>query len=169
MKINQPEILQIKTTRGSRRAYEFFSGDKIFGKMHYLNFFSQAAIAIINGQTWKLQRRGLWKPYIELLHENGKVPLTRLPFNWNYRLKYTGSNSDIYEFRQVNCWKNSWIWFDDKKNPVVEFKSRIMSKSNRGIVLVHQKDIPDVEVMILLGWFMIKSYEMDSVAVAAVV
>ena len=159
--------IQVQKPLKFKRHYVFAADNATVAEMEYAKAYVHKALIKIGREEWTIRRGGFWKPYIEISTGDNRTQPLKIPMRWNYKLKME-VNGIIYSLQQLSCWKNTWAWLDDRKNPVVEIKSKMMSYKNRGSIFLHQTNNTKVLLMALVGWFAIINYEDEAMVAVAV-
>src|SRR5690349_20893613 len=78
--------IQIRKPKTFKRHFEFFSGDRELAVLDYKNSFCKQATATSDDKKWILNRKGFWKPTLEISAEQSPYTKSSLPHKWNFRV-----------------------------------------------------------------------------------
>jgi hypothetical protein len=163
-----PLQIQVKKPETFRRHYEFWLHKELVGTLDYQKWFTKLAILKIKDKQWKINTVGFWKSHIEITADQSPFTKSRIDFKWNFKISFSFDNRQ-YHLKRVGFWNQRWVWQDDKNNEVMEMKSKMFSKKNRGIITLHQPPSTDLYFLMLLGWFQVLGYEQHASTAAAAV
>ena len=164
--MNTPIQIQVRKPDFFIRRYEFCIDEKIVAVLEYEKSFGRRAVAIIDNKKWVFNRVGFWKPYLEITAEQSPYTKTRLDYNWKFKTQFRADSGRNYFLTQTSFFKSTWTWFDENNTPVIEIKSKQLSRSSRGIIVLHQPENKEHYLMMLIGWGQIVKSE-DNAAAAA--
>lgn len=149
-----------------KRTYELFADEKVLGELRYERFSYTKATAKIGGREFAIRRSGVWKHFVEISSTIQQYN-HRFPINWRNVLKITDADGNPFTFKPSGVWQTKWQWLDRHQRPITEIKSKVFSKSNRGVVEIKHQDMNDQIFWIIVAWFVILCSETDSAVVVA--
>ncbi len=165
----QPKaIQQIFELRGNEDLYAALIFPKSLGSL--------AEAEASNGK-WTFKRVGFFNVSITI-REVGKE--TDLAVYKPKRMSYSGSiefaNNKIFHWQSSNFWSTKFEFQDENNNTVVAFKSGIEEpklkdwfKTQARVEIPElAKNLPELELLILFGWYLIIALQLDSSAGAVV-
>jgi hypothetical protein len=153
------------TQKNGRSVLRETDGDTL-GEMRHPRWYSARTEVDAHGCRWSFERKGLWKPYIEIRSlGTGEEPA---------RFKHKGHGGDlVYEDGRVYHWQpanwsgRKWLWIDWEDQPVLGIELT-GSFTLRGDI---QLD-PDLtsqkapSLLLFLGWYLIIAAQDDDVSAA---
>lgn len=165
--MNRPTATSIQVIKPQlfKRHYQFMVDNDVIAELIYPRAYGKTAGAIIKNKKWQVRKGGFWKHYIEFIADQSPYTKEKIEFGWNFNLKMTSGDGKTYHLKKTSFWKNVWSWLDESNQPVIEMKSNKLSRKNRGNVTFHQPQKTELTLLMLIGWFMIVSYE-DATAAA---
>jgi hypothetical protein len=164
--MNTPLQIQVRKPDFFKRRYEFCIDEKVVAVLEYEKSFGRKAIATIDNRRWIFNRVGFWKPYLEITAEQSPYTKTHLNYSWNFKTEFRAGDGKNYFLKQTSYFRSGWTWLDENKTPVIEIRSKQLSRSKRGIIVLHQPENKELYLMMLIGWGQIIKSE-DNAASAA--
>lgn len=166
---NIPAQIKVQVVKQGlfKRSYLFVMDDKIIGQLDYAASYNQKAIVFIENKELSICRKGFWKQYIEIVSVH-PVYNRRIDINWSNKIKITDLSRNNYSFKPTSIWRNKWAWFDERERPVIEIKSKVFSKQNRGSIEIKDPVMKDWLLWIVVSWFVILCSESDAAVVAGI-
>jgi hypothetical protein len=150
--MNTPIQIQVRKPEFFKRRYEFFVDEKVVAVLEYERSFGKKAVATIDNKKWVFKRVGFWKPYLEVTAEQSPYTKTRLDYNWKFKTQFNGDDNRNYFLKQTSHFRNTWAWLDENKNAVIEIKSKQLSRSRRGSIMLYKPENKELYLLMLIGW-----------------
>ena len=165
MYTNFPPQIQVQQLKAGwfKRSYVFVADDKIISQLDYEKSYSNKAKGTLNGQEFFIQRNGFWKYFIEI-NSTSQQFNARIGINWKNQMKVVDSAGNPFLFKHTSIWKNKWQWIDRHERPLIEIRSNIFSRKNRGSIEVKHPDMKDPLFWVIVSWFVILCSESDAAA-----
>lgn len=149
-----------------KRSYRFIADGNNVGELDYSKSYSNKATGIVQGKEFSIRRSGWWRHFIDISSMTYQPYNMRIDLNWRNKLKILDADGNSYTLKQASIWKNKWHWVDRFERPVVEIKSKGLSRKNRGLIEVKDPVLKDCLFWIIVSWFVIMCSESDAAAVA---
>ena len=169
MNSNIPAEIQVQTVKAGwmKRSYQFIAQGDIIAQLEFAKSYSKKAVGTIYGNKFEMRRCGFWKSYIEISSTSDSEYNQRIGLNWRNTIKIIDRNRDSYTFKSTSLWGNKWAWFNRNDRPMIEIKSKQISRKNRGLINVKDPEMKDPLFWIVVSWFLIVCSESDAAIVAA--
>lgn len=150
-----------------KRTYHFSDEGKAIAHLDYRNSFRKTAAANIKGKEFSITRRGFWTHYIEIVSPSHQPYNIRVKVNWRSKMKITDFEGNPFVFKSTSIWKNQWAWLDRYGRPLIEIRSRVLSRKNRGLVQIKYPEMKDALFWVVISWFVILCSESDAASASA--
>jgi hypothetical protein len=150
-----------------KRSYQFLDGDKTIGQLDFANSFHKTATANVLGKEFSIRRKGFWTHYLEITSTSYQPYNMVINVNWRSKIKINDFNGTPYVFKSTSIWKNKWAWFDRYERPLVEIRSRVLTRKNRGLVEIKFPEMKDVLFWMFVSWFVILCAESDAASASS--
>lgn len=132
--------------------------DEILAHLKFPSIFSNKAVCKTNIGTWKIKKKGMFKPFINLYQKDEKTPFLSVPFSFNKftQKPITFPSLNTYEWKQVSMWNGTYGWYMNDEL-VFEFKSVISLNKKRITTSFPKTDISeeDLCILLLLGTYLL--------------
>lgn len=151
--------IQVRKTSLLKRRYEFCLDEQVIAGLYYEKSYSYKATAVAGNREWQISRNGFWKSFLDISSEQSPYTKLHLPYRGNYELTVSNEDGRQYFLKRTGIFKETWTWFDERKEPVIELRSNKLSHKKRGQVLLHQQPKESFYLLMLIGWFLIVRYE----------
>jgi hypothetical protein len=158
--------IQVQVTRAGwlKRSYQFIADGKAIAQLSFESSFHKKATANVDGKEFLLRRGGFWKHYIEITSTSYQSDNRRIDVNWRSKMKITDAAGNPFVFKSTSIWKNKWTWLDRHERPIIEIRSKVLSRKNRGRIEIKHPEIKDTLFWIIVSWFAILCSEADATA-----
>ena len=160
-----PSKMHVRVAKSGwvKRFYEFAGVEEVLGELRLEKAYK--ATGLINGNEFEIRRTGFWKHFLEIKSTYPSFN-HRIPIDWRSRITIHDAAGNPFTFKSVSVWRSKWQWLDPHERPIIEIKSNIFSKKNRGSVEVLKPEMEDHFFWILVAWFVIVCSESDAAAAA---
>lgn len=158
-------VQQVKTG-WFQRGYQFLDDDNILAQLYYPKSYNNKATGRVDDREFLIWRSGFWKYRLEVSSAFPEYNML-IGINWRNTLKITDSGGHPYTFKSTGIWKSRWEWFDRYGRPILEIKSKNLSRKNRGLIEIKEDTIKDPLFWIVVSWFIILCSESDSAVAIA--
>lgn len=161
-----PTHIRITQPNWFKRHFEFWQNEQPVAKLDHAKWGCEAVFQVKDHQ-WKLNTTGFWKRFIEVRAEQSPYIKLRIPTKWTCKMQVSLDNRQTWHFKGTGFWNRTWGWYDEKENLVIEIKSNMISRKNRGQIVFHQPLTYDMWLLMALGWYTIVAYEQQAAASSA--
>lgn len=152
-----------------KRDYELRAGEEVIITLHWEKGWGSLATAASGGGRWTLKRAGFWHPHVTVRVAGSETDSAV------FRAAWTGSGTlELSPTRQLrwasaNFWHSQWTWQQADGTPLVHFKAKAgLTKIQGGVdVEAAALTLPELDLLVPLGWYLLVLYHQDSAAVAA--
>ena len=164
--------------KAMQRAFELRAGEGVVGSLRFETAFGSLATARANGKAWSLKRMGFFRPHVTVRVAGGTDDIAV------YRPRWTGTEGElafaggsVYHWDVANFWATHYEVKDREGNPLIAYRSGGVNSGMKGLfkrqaiveVTDRGRSEPDIDLLILIGWYLIILQQEDSAATAAVV
>jgi len=157
------------------RHFELRTDDATLGRLDFETAFGSLATARTASRAWSLKRVGFFKPLVTVRVAGTETNIAL------YRPRWTGTEGEIeleghrYTFKVSNFWATQFEIRDSLDRLVVSYGSGAKKRRfgdlfrTQAVVHVYTQGLADatVELLVLLGWYLIVLHNEDASAVAA--
>ena len=166
MRETLPLQLMIVKPNWLKRDLQLFEGNLQVGKVEFTKRFRMDAAATILDQRWKITQSGFWK--ISLQFSASDQPYTKIKIQPTFfgKLEWKGSDGKTYVFRKIKWWKNTWSWYDENGNVVIEIRPDHSFSNKQALITINNKNLTDFRLMTLIGIYIFKIQKARSEAAA---
>lgn len=153
------------------QTFELRCGEELFATLNFPKSLGSLAEASASNGKWTFKRVGFFNITITI-REVGKEK--DLAVFKPKRMSYSGSlefaNGKIYHWQSSNFWSTKFEFQDADNNTLVAFKSGIeepklkdwFKTQARVEISEPAKNLPELELLILFGWYLIIALQLDS-------
>jgi hypothetical protein len=157
------------------RNFDLVNGLGRLATLKFETAFGSLATATTASTTWSFKRTGFFKPIVtvRLVGQETNVAL--------YRPRWTGSEGEIelsshrYTFRTSNFWATQFEIRDSARRLLITYRAGVKTHSFGDLLKTqaevtitdHGTNPADLELLILLGWYIIVLHNEDTSAAAA--
>lgn len=169
-----PSWIQPKTIQ---QIYELRTKDDLYGTLIFPKTFGSLAEAESSEGKWTFKRVGFFNTRITVRELGAENDIAV------FKPKWTGNagivemaNGKIYNWQSSNFWSTKVDFIDANGNAVVTFRSGVdepklkdwFKTQARVEVSEFGRDLPELSILVMLGWYLIVVLNMDSSAGAVV-
>lgn len=168
MNITSHSQIQVQSLKAGwfKRTYRFTANGEVLGELQNEKAYCKEMKASIGGKEFSIRKGGVWKRFIEVKSSFDSYNM-RIEINWRNKMKVTDSAGNPYVFKPTGFWHNRWQWFDRYERPLIQIKSKSLSRKNRGSIEIREAAMQDPLFWIVVSWFVILCSESDAAVVAA--
>jgi hypothetical protein len=169
MSQNVPAQIRIQTIKVGwlKRSYQFLDDNKTIGQLDFANSFQKKATATILGREFNMRRKGFWTHYVEITSTSYHPYNMVINVNWRNKMKINDFDGTPFMFKSTSLWKSKWAWFDRYERPLIEIRSRVLSRKNRALVEIKYPEMKDALFWVFVSWFVILCSESDTASASA--
>jgi hypothetical protein len=156
------ELLWIQPA-ARKRDHELRAGDDVVATLHFQR--GSLADAEAAGAHWTFKRQGFWHPRVTVRTAGSDADLAVFHPRWVGGGALEFPDGRAVRLSSANFWQSEWVWQDNEK-PLIWFKGRRGLVKVRGAVEIQPEAValPDLPLLILLGWYLILLHAEDSAA-----
>jgi hypothetical protein len=153
---------------GAGHSYELLAGSDVLATLRWRKALGSLAVAETAEGTMSLKRAGFLSPYVSVQEPSGKV-LASLHVHWNASSLHVASG-ELYRWMRLGYWVPAWRFDDRSGNELVNFEPvRRENRLEGALVVVSERGraVPDLLLLLVLGWYFIVLSWIEDEAVAA--
>jgi len=163
--ISGQELLWIQPA-ARKRDHELRAGDDVVATLHFQR--GSLADAEAAGGHWTFKRQGFWQPRVTVRTAGSDADLAVFHPRWVGGGTLEFADGRAVRLSSANFWQSEWLWHENE-TPLIRFKGRHGFIKASGAVEI-QPDaaaLPDLAMLVLLGWYLILLYAEDSAAASS--
>jgi hypothetical protein len=165
-----PSNLSWQQPQALRCEYELRAGDELLATLRKTSTFGSAMDAEIGASRFTFKPEGFFRSRITVQETGaaGEPAVFQSGFCGGGRLALPDGRS--YRWKMTSFWGSSrWAFVDDSDRPLVRFKSRnrLFRAGSDVEVGPGALALPELPVLILLGWYLLLRIQQDSAGAAA--
>ena len=159
------ELLWIQPA-ARKRDHELHAGDDVVATLHFQR--GSLADAEAAGAHWTFKREGFWHPRVTVRTAGSDADLAVFHPRWVGGGALEFPDARAVRLSSANFWQSEWVW-QEGEQPLIRFKGRHGLIKARGAVEVLPEGaaLPDLPMLILLGWYLILLHAEDSAAASS--
>lgn len=171
--MNRQDVIETYTWQTAKnRREELVVGETRIASMVWRGWFSVEATGTIAGIEWVFDRPGFFNRQVEVRTAGAAEPEAIYSPHWTSTsgtLDLSGGRT--YGWQSTNFWGTRWQWEDASGTPLVRFVHlRGIFRQEATVELLNSDLAPRTRaLLLLLGWYLISLYNMDTAAAAAAV
>lgn len=146
------EITVVKPHWLKRGLLLFHHGDQV-GKIEYTGSFKLDSVATILDERWKIMQSGFWKTSLEFRGSNHPFQKLKVEPTFGGKIEWIASDNSSYIFRKIKWWKNTWAWYDEDQNVVIEIRPDHTFTNKQAHITIYNTRLADYRLMTLIGIF----------------
>ena len=151
MKENLPLQFMVVKPNWLKRDLQLIDGNMQVGKIEFAKRFRMDAVATFLDQRWKITQSGFWKTSLQFSASDHPFAKIKIQPNYFGKLEWKGSDGKTYVFRKIKWWKNTWAWYDENKNVVIEIRPDYSFTNKQALITINNKNLTDFRLMTLIG------------------
>ena len=159
------ELLWIQPAAG-RREHELRAGDDVVATLRFQR--GSLASAEADGHHWTFKRQGFWHPRVTVRVAGSDADIATFLPHWAGGGTLELNDGRTVRLGSANFWQSEWVW-QEKDQPLIRFKGRhgIVKAKGAAEILPAAAGLPEVPLLILLGWYLILLHAEDSAAASS--
>ena len=163
--IDRPLIWAQPSAR--RRAYELRAGEELVATLRRGRG-SVAAAEVAEGR-WTFERAGFWRPRVTARPAGSDTAWASFDAGWAGGGTLDVSGGRRFEWAAANLWHTHWSWREPGGGPLVRFRSRqgLVTIEGRVEVEPAAATLPELALLVPLGWYLLLLLAQDTAAAAA--
>ena len=151
MKENLPLQLIVSKQHWLKRDLLIFEGNLQVGKIEFTGRLRMNAVATILDERWKITQSGFWRSFLQFSASDHPFTKIKVQPGFTGKLEWKGSDGKTYFFRKIKWWKNTWAWYDENENAVIEIRPDHSFSSKQAYITISNKNLADFRLMTLIG------------------
>ena len=153
-----------------KRSYELKSESALFATLAWESAFGSLARAKTANAEWTLKRVGFFNPKATVRASEGEADLAVYHPDWigNGRVELPGGKA--WRWKCLGFWRSRYGFVDEAEQPIVEFHANTLKvPPSAEVVIAHGGlKLPELPLLVVLGWYVTILTFDDMVTIAAV-
>lgn len=149
-----------------RRGLQLLQQNKVVGKIEYTGRIRMDSTATLLDERWKITQFGFWRTNLEFRGSDSPFSKVRITPSFRGKLEWTGSDGKAYVFRKIKWWKNTWAWYDENQDVMIEIRPDHTFSNKQAHVTIYNITIPDYRLLTLIGIYIFKIQKAHAAAAA---
>ena len=157
--------------RALQRAYELRSGEEILGDLRWNTQSGSLAEAEAGDGHWTFKRTGFFHPQITIRTQQSDSNIAAFIPNWNAEGALEFCDGKCYQWKGTGFWRSQWAFTSSRGEHLVDFEPHSSFLKQTAAVKVTPAgfQIPELSLLVLLGWYLLILRAEDDAASAAVI
>jgi len=154
-------------SKSMSRQYQLKSGDTLIGNLGFEKASGSRASAEVTSQRWTFKREGFFHPRVTVRVPDSDVNVAVFHPQWS-----SGGNLDFPDGHQLrwrctNFWGSHWAFVHADNRPSILFRHHegILKASAELEIDPADTSLPDLPLLVVLGWYLIILSAEDAAAV----
>jgi len=127
------------------------------------------ATAMAGGEAWTFKRTGFMRPLVTVRRAGSEDDIAFLEPNWQGGGTLTIRGGNTYTWKNADMWYTRWSWLDGSGARVLQFVNKQGMMRHEAIVEIEAgTQLPERDLLLLLGWYLLILTSQDAGTVAAV-
>lgn len=161
-----PQELTIVKPHWLKRGLRIYEGKTQVGKIEYTKRFRLDAVATFLDERWKINQTGFWKSFLEFSSSGQPFSKIKIHPTFGGKLEWNGTDGKSFIFRKIKWWKNTWAWFDENGNAVIEIRPDHSFTNKQAYISILDRNLKDYRLMSLIGIFIYQVQKSRAAAAA---
>ena len=161
-----PELVW-KRVRSEKRACGLYAGDAPLGLLRREKAFGTLARAEAAEGAWTFKRVGCFHPRITVREAGAETEVAVLTVGLCGGGQLTTAGGGSYRWVARGFWRPRWLFLDAAGAPLAEFRGG--GWRGRVTLAAAARRLPELSLLVLLGWYCIQLAEEDAMVMAATV
>jgi len=163
--------------RGLDRYYELRAGDVLLASLAWQTRCGSLARSQSSEGSWTFKRVGFFNPRVTVREAGSEIDIAVFWPRWLGDGTLEFGHGARFRWQSTNFWATNWMFTDDGGMPLVKFREgspkggwREMFKT-QALVEIESlaADLPELPLLVLLGWYLMVLRNEDAAAGAAAV
>jgi hypothetical protein len=167
MRESLPLQLTVVKPNWLKLGLQLFEGNLQVGKIEFTTRLRMDAVATILDERWKITQTGFWKSNLQFSGSDQPFSKIKIQPTFGGRLEWQGSDGKTYIFRKIKWWKNTWAWYDENGNVLIEIRPDYSFSNKQAHLTINNKNLADFRLMTLMGIFIFRIQNARAAASAA--
>lgn len=149
--------------------YRLVQDGKSVASLRFAKALGSLATGDAEGSRWTFKRVGVFRPRITVRLEGSETDLAVFEPGWTGAGPLRFSEGRSYRWTNVSFWQLEWAFVrDDDGSPLVRFFQRAVGRHGGPVrVEAAAKELRDLPVLLLLGWYLLVLLDREADASAA--
>lgn len=159
------------------QSFELRGDEEVYATLNFPKSLGSLAEAAASNGKWTFKRVGFFNITVtirEVGKENDVAVFKPKRMSYSGTLEF--SNGKVFHWQSSNFWSTRFEFLDSNNKTVAVFKSGVeepklkdwFKTQARVEIFEEAKDLPEMELLILFGWYLIIALQLDSSAGAVV-
>ncbi|HEY3570429.1 MAG TPA: hypothetical protein VGP73_21040 [Thermoanaerobaculia bacterium] len=166
-----PSHLSWQQPQAFKCAYELRAGDELLGALRKTRKFGAAMEAEIGGTRYTFEPAGFFRSRVTVREAGaaGEPAVFQSGFCGGGQLLLPDGRS--YRWKMTSFWGSRWTFLDDSDRPLVSLRprNRVFRTGSEVEIAPGALRMPELPVLVLLGWYLLLRINQESAAAAAVI
>ena len=143
--------------------YELRAGDELLARIYSKGVFRSLVYVETADGNWMIERKGLHQT-MRILHPDTGTELATIKREGSDQETLVFPDGREYRWQRTSFWHDEWIWLNNEGIPLLHVKgwSHIQLEPAA-------QGLPELALLIALGWFLHKQKEKEAATIAATV
>lgn len=170
---SQPQWVQ---PRAVQNRFELRADQDLYAELEFPRWYGSLANAAAAEERWTFKRVGFFNPRVTVRSQGSEIDLAV------FHPKWTGTEGTVqlsgraaYTWKTANFWATEYIWLNADGVPLIVYKQGIEASwladlfktQARVEIQPSAQDLPDLALLVLLGWYLIVLKQQDDASIAA--
>lgn len=141
--------------------YELRAGDELLARIYSKGVFSSLVYVETADGNWMIERKGLHQT-MRILHPDTGTELATIKREGSDQAALVFPDGREYRWQRTSFWHDDWTWLNNEGTPLLHVK---------GWAHIHvepaAQGLPELALLITLGWYLHKQQEKEATTIAA--
>ena len=150
--------------------YQLVRDRKTVASLRWEKALGSLATGEAGDSRWTFKRVGVFRPRVTVRVQGSETDIAVFEPGWSYTGLLRFSDGRSYRWTNVSFWELEWAFTREDGSPLVRFFQRAKGRTG-GPVRIEPgaEGLPDLPILLLLGWYLLVHMERDADTAAAVV
>jgi hypothetical protein len=150
------------------REFELRDGERTRARLLWTSALRSIAEAEAPTGSWTFKRSGFLAPRVTVRDSSSNSNVATLMLTWRGGGVLHGPEDRSYRWANSSFWRSEWSLMDSAGKPLIAMSPRAFRCNPAGEVNVQPSAIalPDLDLLLLLGWYLIVMIMDDSAVIA---
>jgi hypothetical protein len=153
------------------REYELKDGDEALGQMQFESAFGSLASAEVASQSFTLKREGFLSPRVTVRAPGSEANLVVFHPKWTGGGMAEFADGRQIQWRHTSFWGSEWSFLAEDNHALMRFQQHMGLLKFSAELAIEPADValPEVPLLVALGWYLMILTAQDAAAAATVV
>ncbi len=164
-------LLRWVPAKGLKRAYELHAASETLGSIRWPRHLGSLAEAEFGGRRWTFKRGGFLQPHVTVREASSETDLAVLKLGWNGSGVLQFRDGARFRWTRMGFWASRFAFTDEDGSELIGLEPTFGILRRTGAVELYPKveKIPELGLLVALGWYVIMLIADDETAGAAVI